>query len=285
MNFKNLKYIKSLLSCRLKYEIPNYAAIIFFILLALLFGVLIIILDFNDTKFDFHDILVEAHGLIFDLIVFGIIITVFEFIRNRKEKKSRYNEDIEDLLGWENEEAKVKILAKIKRLYELGQRKFFLSNAYLKSADLNYYDLSNSVITFANIENGSFIRSFLKNVNLTASKMKSCYFTNTEFINSQLIQSDCRKAFFTCSVFIDSNLNNIDCREAVFSGCEFEKSNLEGMKLNNAKVDNPDWFDYLERNGNLGIRDLRKIYFIDTKTKEESEGLINYKIKKLKTRR
>ena len=285
MKLSKLKYLKSLLSFKMKYEIPNYAAIIFFILLALLFGAIIFILDRNDTQFNFHDILVEAHGLVFDLIVFGIIITVFDFIRNRREKRSRYNEEIEDLLGWKNEEAKVKILAKVKRLYELGQRKFNLTHAYLKSADLNYYDFTNSGINFANIENGSFVRSLLKNVNLIDSNLKSVTFTNTEFINTNLIQSDCRKAIFCCSVFFEANLKNVDLRKAEFSGCDIDNSNFEGVKLSNAKVDDPNWFDYLEKHGNFGVNELKKKYYIDIESKVEEEGLITYEIKKIKTRR
>lgn len=266
----------------LKYELSKYTAILFFIVLSIICLITIVILDKFDPQYNTHDILVEAHGVIFDLFVFGLLITIFEFLRNRKESRSRYNEEIEDLIGWKSEEAKVRILAKVKRLYELGQRCFYLSKSYLKNADLSNYDLTNSVIVFANINDGSFVRSNLKNVRLTASKMDNVYFTSTNLENADLSNSKCRGAYFTDTGLINTSFKNADLRKANFSVCNYDKVNFENAKLKGVKVDDPDWFETLIACQSIGIEELKKKYFVNPKAVTKDDGFPMYKIEKRK---
>ncbi len=50
---------------------------------------------------NWEDVLVEAHGLLFDIILFGIILTVFSQRIDKKMKILRCHEEIEDFLYWE----------------------------------------------------------------------------------------------------------------------------------------------------------------------------------------
>ena len=266
----------------LKHELSQYNVIIFFSTLSLLCLVVITIFDKFDPEFSKHDILVEAHGLIFDLFVFGILITVFDFLRNRRESRSRFNEEIEDLVGWKSEEAKVKILARIKRLYDLGQRRFFLSNAYLKKADLSCYDLSDSIIVLANIKSGSFIQSNLKNVKLTASNLKKVYFTSATLENTDLSHSNCKGAFFTDTDFINTNFEKADLRKASFMCCSFENVNMKGALIEGAFVDDLHWLDNLEKLGTKGIKKLKQDYKIDSCSRKDNDGFDSYRIERIK---
>lgn len=45
----------------------------FFLVAALLWGGFMCFLDYRDDKFDWHDLLVEANGMVFDLLIFGIL--------------------------------------------------------------------------------------------------------------------------------------------------------------------------------------------------------------------
>ena len=261
-------------------KLIDYTPIIIFSILALLGFVIIFILDRNDSSFNKHDILVEAHGLVFDLVVFGLIITIFDFFRTRKEKRIRLNEEIEDLIDWKCEESKFKILAKIKRLYEIGQRKFYLSNAYLKGADFGDYDLSNSMMVLANLKNSSFVRANLTNVSLTGSNLKNVYFTKTYLENTNLLQSKCQGAIFTDAQFINTNLEKADLRNTQFTYCYFKNINIKNAVLENAIVDDLKWFDNLIKNGASGVKELTELYFVDKKTKEKIQGVITFRIKK-----
>ncbi len=261
-----------------KYELPKYSGIIFFTSLSILSLLGIILLDKFDPDFSRHDILVEAHGLIFDLFVFGILITIFDFLRNRRDNRSRYNEEIEDLIGWKSEEAKVKILAKVKRLYNLGQRRFFLSNAYLKRANLSDYDLTDSVIVLTNIKKGSFVRSNLKNARLTASKLQKVYFTSAHLENTDLSNSNCKGAHFTDTNLLNTNFKKADLRKANFSVCHYENVNFENSLLEGTVVDDLNWFENLEKHRTKGIEKLKEDYFVNPDSKKEIDGFSYYLI-------
>lgn len=264
----------------IKYELPKYNVIIFFTLLSLISLIVILILDKNDPEFSTHDLLVEAHGLIFDLFVFGILIATFDYLRKRKESRSRYNEEIEDLRGWKSDIAKVKILANVKKLYDLGQRRFFLSNLYLKSADLSNYDLTDSVIVITNLKKASFIRSNLRNARLTASKLNRVYFTSANLENTDFSNAICKGAFFTAANLVNTNFEKTDLRKASFVRCYYENVNMENAKLENAIVDDLDWFEKLQQYGGKGVDKLKKQYFVNPKLRKEEDGIKTYLIEK-----
>lgn len=266
----------------IKYELLNYSSILFFVIIAILSLIFITILDFKDTEFNWHDILVEAHGLIFDLFIFGLLITGFDFIRTRREKRVRYNEEIEDLKGWKSEEAKVKILANIKRLCDLGQRTFFLSGSYLKCANLSEYDLTGSVIVLTNLKRGSFVRSNLKNVQLTASKLNKVYFTSANLENTDLSNSNCKGAFFTAVNLENTSFKQADLRKASFIGCYYENVNLENAKLDYVIVDDLNWFEMLQHHGTKGIDKLKDKYFVNPHSKKEKDGYATYLVERKK---
>ena len=58
-------------------------------------------LDGNSYK----DIAVEFHGMVFDIILFGLVLTFYEWMTDRRDKINRYREEIDDYLGWESDEA------------------------------------------------------------------------------------------------------------------------------------------------------------------------------------
>ena len=51
----------------------------------------------SPETYDVYDILVESHGLFFDLIVFGIILSVYEEWRSRKEQLQRCIDEMNHL--------------------------------------------------------------------------------------------------------------------------------------------------------------------------------------------
>lgn len=262
------------------YEMINYSAILFFLLIGLISSTIIIILDLNDPKFSWHDILVEAHGLIFDLLVFGLIWTVFEFFKNKKEKISAKKEEIDDLIQLKTDEARVGIISKMNSLYSMGVRKFYISGAYIKNGSLQEMDLTDSMMVLLNFENGSFVRSNLKNVNLTSSNLKNVYFTSASLENTQLTRSNLKKAKFTDTDFYCSDLSFCNFREAEFAENSYEKANFSGVKLNNALVDSLDWFEVLRSQNVIGVDELEKKYVISENPKKEGEESKVYIVKK-----
>lgn len=62
------------------------------------------------------DVLVEAHGLLFDVILFGIVLSIFNKIKSKKENILRLQEELEDYRYWDEKEAVYRIIGIIKRL-------------------------------------------------------------------------------------------------------------------------------------------------------------------------
>lgn len=274
--------LKSTIKYWIEYELINYSAIVFFLLAAIFFSVLIFYLDFKDPQFSWHDILVEAHGLIFDLLILGLLWTVFEFYKSKKEKIKALTDEINDLIQLKTEEARVGIISKMNSLYYLGVCKFYISGAFLKNGSLQEMDLTESIMVLINFENGSFIRSTLKNVDLRASNLKNVYFTDADLENAKLSRSNLSKSKFTITNFTNSDLTDCDLDEAEFAGCSYENANFSGVKLTNVLVDNKDWFGELKSQNVIGIDELEQLYTVSEKPIEKHEGLKFYIIKKRK---
>jgi hypothetical protein len=137
-----------------------------FVLLAILCLIIMIGSDFMDNEFSYHDILVEFHGLVFDLFIFGIILTIYESLKSKKEKLElkenkrlvlieRYKEEINDFRFWKSEEAFYRIRGLVKRLVDLGEEKINLSHCYL--------DTEKSLSAYKNMKGWKFFAANLRN--------------------------------------------------------------------------------------------------------------------------
>ena len=64
-----------------------------------------------------RDVLVEAHGMLFDILIIGtFIFALHELVEKRRERKSkikRWQEEIDDYRGWDEKEATIKIVGNI----------------------------------------------------------------------------------------------------------------------------------------------------------------------------
>ncbi|MBZ9730779.1 pentapeptide repeat-containing protein [Salegentibacter sp. JZCK2] len=236
-----------------------------FILLAFLGILIIIILDLNDKDFNYHDILVELHGLIYDLFVFGIVLTIYEVNRERKrekeklvqevkEKIERYQEEINDFRFWHSEEAKFRISGLVKRLTNLGFKKVNLSHCYLQNA--------NGVMSHEEMQEWNFSAA---NLNDTLWIMNDC--SNAQFYLTKLFQSSFRNV----------NLTNCKFDSAILFDTQFRKCNFSGVSLEDAVVHTQDWFEEMNINENMGVEELMNKYEIYEipKVKNEIQG---YKI-------
>jgi pilus assembly protein TadC len=72
------------------------------------FLLLLTILIYLDVRFlkgnaenTVANLLVEAHGLLFDLLLFGIIFAAFSIFTERRQKIERYKEEIDDYRRWD----------------------------------------------------------------------------------------------------------------------------------------------------------------------------------------
>lgn len=238
----------------------------FFISLTIIILLIAIFLDYIDNAFSWHDILVEFHGLVFDLFVLGILLTTYEKITEKKEKIERYHEEIDDFRHRKGKEAKFRIIGNIKRLYDLGVTEFNLMHCYLKNGDLKEYDFTNSNFYFANLNGASLLRSNLQNCKMGVSDLSNSNLSSAQFDNADLFHSSLVSATIINCSFRKTNLANTTFEKATIINSNFENANMKYINLNQVKVYNQDWFEQLKSFNVEGIDKIMDRYEIHDKT-------------------
>jgi hypothetical protein len=155
-----------------------------------------------DDFIDFlGNVLVEVHGMLIGLVFGGMLLFWLNRLGERKTTIRRYRREIEDYLGWRDEEAMYKIVANIKRLNQEGVTDIKLIEAFLKGAKLRGTDLR-----------GADLRgSDLRRANL---------------IEIDLRKADLRKADLRGSDLRGANLKEADLRGANLRGAMYNKDTV-----------------------------------------------------------
>ncbi|MCF8247513.1 MAG: pentapeptide repeat-containing protein [Saprospiraceae bacterium] len=151
---------------------------------SLFFGSLIffIVLDYVvvDNWEDFlKNILVEAHGFIFDLLIFGIIFTIYQEVREKKESIKRYLEELEDFRRWQEPEASFRIAGIVRRLNRI--EKYDL--------DLDGCNLENSDLKNLRFDYSKFYGTNLSGSDLRGAKFNGAYFNSETNLEGALVDS------------------------------------------------------------------------------------------------
>ena len=228
-----------------------------FISLAITCSILVIILDFFDNNFKYHDILVEFHGLIFDLFVLGIVLTIYESINSKKDEIEKYQNELSDYKFWKTEESMFRTRGLIKRLVNLGVKVLDLSFCYLAT--------DKSLSAYKNMQNWKF--------------------TGATLNDTLFLMSDMTKSNFYISNLQDASFVSVNLTECEFGGTnlvntKFEKCNLTEVRFENAIILNRNWFDELEEAENLQVHELINKYKIVEYNQRENQIQLYKIIKK-----
>ncbi len=145
------------------------------------------------SKDFFENLLVEAHGMLFDLLV----ISWFLFWLTKKGDKNRLIQDylnqIEDLKDWSGEEANYRIVGNIKRLRELNYHgSINLTFAKLDGANFECIDLSGIDFTGASLSGARLVQANLSNAKLICCNLSKSVTARAKFENSNF-QGACIK--------------------------------------------------------------------------------------------
>src|SRR6188474_228905 len=169
-------------------------------------------------------VLAEAHGMIFDIAVIGILIFWLNQNGEIKQRIRTYKDEIDDFRLWESEEAAFRTVGNIKRLNRHKIHEINLVNCFLPRTNLNYVNLTGSNLNSANISQSSLIECNLEsarlnqtnfeNSNLNQANLKSAYASGANFKDAFLI-----KAYFENAFLIKANFANAFLMEADLKGC------------------------------------------------------------------
>ncbi len=190
-------------------------------------------------------VLAEAHGMIFDIAVIGILIFWLNQNGERRQRIRTYKDEIDDFRLWESEEAAFRTVGNIKRLNRHKIHEINLVNCYLPRTNLNYVNLSGSNLNSANVSQSSLIESNLENArlnqtnfensNLNQANLSASYASGANFKDSFLIKSNFEGAFLIKANFNNAFLMEANLQNCYVMGADFENASLYKADLRGAK--------------------------------------------------
>jgi len=193
----------------------------------------------------FPQVLAEAHGMIFDILVIGILILWLNKTGEKRARIRTYKDEIDDFRQWESQEAAFRTVGNIKRLNRHKLYNINLAHAYLVKTNLNYVKLNGANLNYANLFNSALIdvnlesarlnQTNFENCNLNQSNFKKAYANGAIFKDAYLIKSNFEKAFLIKADFNNAFLMEANLQGAYITGADFTNANLYKADLRGAK--------------------------------------------------
>jgi len=190
-------------------------------------------------------ILAEAHGMLFDIAVIGILIFWLNKNGEKRQRIRTYKDEIDDFRLWESEEAAFRTVGNIKRLNRHEIHEINLVNSHLSKTNLNYVnlqdsnlnsaDLSNSFLIETNLANTRLNQTNLENSNLNQANMEGSYASGANFKDAYLIKTNLQGAFLIKTNFMNAFLMEADLRGSYLTGADFENASLYKADLRDVK--------------------------------------------------
>lgn len=228
--------------------------IYFYVLGFIYFAVIVFFLDFFTFCGRWGDVLVEAHGLVFDLFVFGILLAFYNRIRKEKEQQTKeirekkyrikgYKDELNDYRGWTESEAAYRIRGLINRLAQEGQD------------NINYNDLHLGKLHKLRLRGilpkhnkpqlkhnrYKFKIASLEGVNLQKEKLYNIDLSGVNLSNSELDVIKLHDAILRRTIFHGAGLFNAEFHRADLVYAEFNKAYLASAKFCGANLENADF--------------------------------------------
>ncbi len=199
----------------------------------------------NDFDEFWPQILAEAHGMIFDIAVIGILLFWLNQNGETRQRIRTYKDEIDDFRLWESDEAAFRTVGNLKRLNRHGIYEINLVNCYLARTNLNYVNLKGSNLNSANISNSSLIESNLENTrlnqtnlentNLNQVNLKGAYASGSNFNDAFLIKAQLEGAFLIKTSFKNAFLMEANLQNSYLMGADFENASLYKADLRGVK--------------------------------------------------
>jgi len=204
------------------------------LLVLILASAIVIIITITQYGYSYEflkNVLVEAHGMLFDILIIGtFIFALHKLGEKRLEKKHnilRWQEEIDDFRGWDEKEATYRIVGNIKRLNKMGVTNINLKNCYLENAKLNGVRLKDANLSGANLTKANLARADLIEANLTKSILRYANLHDADLSDANLS---------------GANLEGADLKGAIMLNCKLcevygrWQEELEGTNLKNADL-------------------------------------------------
>lgn len=191
----------------------------------------------------YGQVLIEAHGMLFDILIIGILIFWLNKNGEKRQRIKTYRDEIDDFRLWQSEEAAFRIVGNLKRLNRHKIYNINLVECHLPRTNLNYTCLSGSNLNSANLTSSLLIEANLnscrlnqtkfENSNLNQASLRGSYASGANFEDAFLIKADFQNAFLIKTNFKNAKLMEANLNGAFLMGADFEEANLYKADLRN----------------------------------------------------
>ncbi|UII21086.1 pentapeptide repeat-containing protein [Fulvivirga ligni] len=238
-NKKFVEYVNSII------EKPLLTSAIVLVVLSIIVIGLSLQYYLSDFHSFFGQVLAEAHGMLFDIAVIGMLIFWLNKNGEIRQRIRTYRDEIDDFRLWESEEAAFRTVGNIKRLNRHNIHEINLVNCHLARTNLNYVnlassnlnsaDISNAFLIETNLENTRLNQTNLENSNLNQASLKGAYASGANFKDAYLIKAQLEGAFLIKSNFKNAFLMEANLANCYLTGADFENASLYKADLRGAK--------------------------------------------------
>jgi len=212
-------------------------------------GIVVIAASLPYYRENFHSfigqVLAEAHGMIFDIAVIGILILWLNKTGEKRTRIRTYIDEIDDFRLWESEEAAFRTVGNIKRLNRHKITSINLAHSFLVKTNLNYVKLTGANLNYANLFNSALIdvnfesarlnQTNFENCNMNQSLLRKAYANGAIFKDTYCIKADFEKAFLIKANFENAFLMEANLKNAYLTGADFTNANLYKADFRGAK--------------------------------------------------
>lgn len=240
---------------------------------------------FNQKEWEDYisNIHVELAGVFFDIILFGILFYIFQFIFQKKEKIIQLSEQLDDYRDWDEREAGYRVIGILKRLQKLGIDDVNLSRCHFnginiisdegrivgfdfKRSDITDVTFTNIMLNSANFNKvqGNSVADYADFFNDPRTIFKNCDLRSSNFSNNTFYSFD----------FSETKLENANFIYAEFYYAQFRKCIFNDVKFNNVVFTNSFFQDIDLSIASYVNTKFYKCNFINCKCPDDSEMIV-----------
>ncbi len=210
-----------------------------FSIVAVMISVVIIFLSllfFDSLRTDFFDgVFVEFSGMIFDLIVFGILLAIYTYHQEKKTYIQTQEDLIDDYMRLNTDEGKLRIAGALRRIQKKRKYDYNLGG-------INLSDFSFSSEGILNLSGSSF------NTNPLSNHPNRPKLFNTILKNVSFNYTNCSDVVFSKGFMSQTHFEDCNFVECNLVNSSFQNATVK-YNIRNIKKEKSDWYEDLTGEG------------------------------------
>lgn len=191
------------------------------------------------SKEFWENLLVEAHGMVIELFIVGVLVISLDSRREKHNEIARLKEDLNDYAMLDFPEINVKKQGHLKRLHDAGIYTINIQNLILNELHLNKIKITDSKmiglkIISGSLSNSSFLDVMMRSSNFEKSVIKNTNFEKCNLYKAKFKDSRCRGMSLRNSSVVSVDFTNCDLQSAIFVGADIANAIFIGANLKQA---------------------------------------------------